>query len=278
MPPPNRPREPTGHANWEWIVTDDGSRTLFDSGLAESFHSGCGAVSETLVVYILHSGLLGRLRGRDASVVMEYGLGTATGFLLTAALAEFYQTPLTYYALEWSLLPADIFRQLELHAAVKDCLCRSLAKPARGVDPEYREDEFQHLPRLLDAWCEWVTHSTSTKAQLSVHCRLSEFVQLELVLGDAREVHTPRVRNIPRAGCDAVYFDPFSPESNPELWSPEIFRQAFEFLKPGGQLSSYCVKSSVRRDLADCGFQIQKVPGPVGGKREVLLASRLPFM
>lgn len=281
MPPPQRPREPSGVSSleWgslEWVLTDDGSRTLFDSRLNETFHSGCGAVAETLIVYVHHSGMLERFRQRQPSTLVEFGLGTATGFLLTSALAEVYQTPLSYHAFEISLLPSPLFRQLELTSAIESCLSRGLAKPLHGIDPGLHLEEFERLPHLMDAFCDALSRLFDSAEQFTEHepicLQLSEFVQLHLWLSDIRKMPQQALERIPHSGCDAVYFDPFSPQTNPELWTANVFQQAYNFLRPGGTLTSYCVKSSVRRELAACGFQVHKVAGPVGGKREVLLA------
>jgi tRNA U34 5-methylaminomethyl-2-thiouridine-forming methyltransferase MnmC len=289
MSPHDRPRHPTGYADWEWILTDDGSRTLFQRELNETFHSGCGAVAETLIVYLWHSGLLARLREGAPSVVVEFGLGTATGFLLTAALAEHYQTPLVYFALEQALLPVPLYHDLHLAQAVDLCIQSQCARPAFGIDPEFSQAEFRLLTPMVDRWCQalltesnpsWPTaiptqpeSRSRTEPNVKLLTRqLSEFVRVQLILGDAAGIDHGALAAIPTAGCDAIYFDPFSPDSNPELWTTKIFQQAHSFLKPTGRLVSYCVKSSVRRELAACGFEVHKVAGPLGGKREVLQA------
>ncbi len=45
-------------------------------------------------------------------------------------------------------------------------------------------------------------------------------------------------------------------------------------LRTGGKLDSYCVNRRVRDDLALAGFEVDRVPGPPGGKREVLVATK----
>jgi tRNA U34 5-methylaminomethyl-2-thiouridine-forming methyltransferase MnmC len=39
-------------------------------------------------------------------------------------------------------------------------------------------------------------------------------------------------------------------------------------------LVSYCVNGQVRRALEQAGFKVMRLPGPPGGKREVLAAAR----
>lgn len=68
-----------------------------------------------------------------------------------------------------------------------------------------------------------------------------------------------------------VYFDAFSPDAQPELWSAEMFLKIGSMLCPGGVLTTYCSKSSVQRNLRSAGFTVEKHPGPPH-KREVIRA------
>ena len=69
---------------------------------------------------------------------------------------------------------------------------------------------------------------------------------------------------------DAVYFDAFAPEKQPEMWDEAIFRKIYDAMKPGGVLTTYCAKGSIRRMLQQIGFISERLPGPPGGKREIL--------
>ncbi|MCD8538459.1 MAG: tRNA (5-methylaminomethyl-2-thiouridine)(34)-methyltransferase MnmD [Leadbetterella sp.] len=68
-----------------------------------------------------------------------------------------------------------------------------------------------------------------------------------------------------------VYFDAFSPDAQPELWSAEMFIKIGNMLCPDGVLTTYCSKSSVQRNLRSAGFTVEKHPGPPH-KREVIRA------
>jgi len=68
-----------------------------------------------------------------------------------------------------------------------------------------------------------------------------------------------------------VFFDAFSPESQPEMWTEEGFGKLYNALVPGGILVTYSCKGSVKRALKAAGFLIEKLPGPPG-KREFLRA------
>lgn len=69
---------------------------------------------------------------------------------------------------------------------------------------------------------------------------------------------------------DLIYFDAFAPEKQPEMWSQELFNQLYVSMNKGGILTTYCAKGIVRRMLQTAGFTVERLPGPPGGKREVL--------
>jgi tRNA U34 5-methylaminomethyl-2-thiouridine-forming methyltransferase MnmC len=77
--------------------------------------------------------------------------------------------------------------------------------------------------------------------------------------------------NLKHHQFDVVYFDAFSPEVQPEMWTVTGFQKLFDALKPGGVLVTYSCKGTVKRALKSVGFQIEKLPGPLG-KREILRA------
>jgi tRNA U34 5-methylaminomethyl-2-thiouridine-forming methyltransferase MnmC len=70
---------------------------------------------------------------------------------------------------------------------------------------------------------------------------------------------------------DLVYYDAFGPRAQAEMWTLEHFSIAFDSLKSGGLLTTYCAKGKVKRDLKSVGFEVESRPGPPG-KREMTLA------
>jgi tRNA U34 5-methylaminomethyl-2-thiouridine-forming methyltransferase MnmC len=70
---------------------------------------------------------------------------------------------------------------------------------------------------------------------------------------------------------DVIYFDAFSPDKQPELWTADVFRKMYEMLDVGGVLVTYCSKSAVRRNMEEVGFTVEKLQGP-RGKREMVRA------
>ena len=73
---------------------------------------------------------------------------------------------------------------------------------------------------------------------------------------------------------DVVYFDAFAPEKQPEMWQPELLQKVYDAMRTGGVLTTYCAKGVVRRMLEQIGFAVERIPGPPGGKREILRATK----
>jgi tRNA U34 5-methylaminomethyl-2-thiouridine-forming methyltransferase MnmC len=129
---------------------------------------------------------------------------------------------------------------------------------------------------------EWLTEQLANQCSQhgelepfrTYHLQLSEFVTLHLIVGDATDLPWLAAQGVAADAFHAVYFDAFSPESSPAMWGDGVLRYASDRLQRGGTLTSYCVKGDVKRSLRACGMQVITAPGPVHGKREVLIATR----
>ena len=73
---------------------------------------------------------------------------------------------------------------------------------------------------------------------------------------------------------DIIYFDAFSPEKQPELWSKDIFKKMHKLLKNGGILVTYCAKGAVKRTMKSAGFKIITLDGPPG-KRQMTRGKKI---
>lgn len=226
-------------------TTDDASPTLLDPQTRVAYHSASGAVSETRHVYLDNSGIASRLAGGIKSDVLEVGLGTGLGMLLTLDLAIRHGTTVHYTALENRMLTADILARLELG--------RPLGRP-----------------ELARVFIDWRRSLGDTPPPGTYRCELTSAGQLTVEHGDAR-----RWRGATPECFDAIYFDPFAPSVSPELWSREMLRVMHRVLRGSGRIVTYCVSRQVRDEFAAAGFLVQRVPGPRGGKREVLVATKV---
>lgn len=78
----------------------------------------------------------------------------------------------------------------------------------------------------------------------------------------------------PENHYDVVYFDAFAPEKQPGMWQQQLFEYLYVIIKSDGILTTYCAKGTVRRALQQAGFMVERLPGPPGGKREILRATK----
>ena len=82
-------------------------------------------------------------------------------------------------------------------------------------------------------------------------------VLLTLCIGDVQ----PMLRSQQRFEADTIFLDGFSPERNPQMWSPETLRAVTRFARRGTRIASWTIARSVRDALAQVGFQLRKAPG-----------------
>ena len=73
---------------------------------------------------------------------------------------------------------------------------------------------------------------------------------------------------------DLIYFDAFSPDKQPEMWTSKIFRMISDVTVKNGTMVTYCVKGGVKRILLSSGFRVSLIPGPPG-KRHILRAIKI---
>lgn len=73
----------------------------------------------------------------------------------------------------------------------------------------------------------------------------------------------------PAAQYQVVFFDAFSPDCQPMLWSKEVFSKIKSAMLPGAFMSTYSSKGFVKQNLRELGFNVLRKPGP-GQKRHVL--------
>lgn len=105
------------------------------------------------------------------------------------------------------------------------------------------------------------------KAAWDTDVRLTPFFTLHKILGDFTRYRF-------QGNFDVIYFDAFAPEKQPEMWSQSLFDTLYACLNEGGILTTYCAKGVVRRMLQAAGFTVERLPGPPGGKREILRACK----
>ncbi len=95
--------------------------------------------------------------------------------------------------------------------------------------------------------------------------------KVTILQGDARQALPLFLKTFPRRKFEAIYQDPFSPRSNPQLWTAEWFALLKQLSQREAILATYSSASAVRAALTSAGWEVEKRPG-FAGKRESLIA------
>jgi tRNA U34 5-methylaminomethyl-2-thiouridine-forming methyltransferase MnmC len=220
----------------ELKVTGDGSHTLFVPGLNEHFHSVFGAIAESRHIF-LDAGFKYICRTSETISILEIGFGTGLNAWLTYIESENLLCKVEYTAIELNPLKEDIYSKLNF--------------PEILDKPESKKS-FLHIHEL-----PW-----NIPVQLSTDFSLHK-------INTSQESYQPQ-----KDSFDLVYFDAFGPDVQPEMWTKEVFDKMAFGLRRGGVLVTYSTKGSVKRNLLEAGFSLEKLPGPQG-KREILRAIRI---
>jgi tRNA U34 5-methylaminomethyl-2-thiouridine-forming methyltransferase MnmC len=213
--------------------TADGSNTLFNESIGEHYHSKHGALQESKHVFIA-AGLAHAVSGfpEEEISVLEVGFGTGLNFLMSVGYSEYHQVKLNYTGLE--------------------------AFPLRSEELESTGYNQYVLPKIWDG----LLLNYGKAMQQSV--TIIPDVQLRI-----NHTYLHRYQSAER--FHIIYFDAFSVQHQPEMWTEEMINHVCEFLKPGGIFITYAITGKLKRALKAIGFTIEKLPG-AAGKREMLRA------
>src|SRR6056297_701456 len=264
--------------------TADGSLTLYDPAVDQTFHSDRGAIAEARYVYLGASGAAERLAVGDALRVFEVGLGSGMNLLLTLDAAMSGGARLHYRALERRPPPAEQVRRMdlgrfldrpELVEAWLEVLTDLRARETWAREARARE---MHGREALGREAHHETGPEPERREPSLASyELPGDALLEVALGNATAGAAgppvgPATAAMEPGWADAWYHDAFSPSASPELWSEAFLSACARALAPGGVWVSYTVAGAVRRRLQAAGLVTAKLAGPPGGKREMCRA------
>ena len=218
----------------EFQITEDGSHTLFSEMAGQTYHSSHGAVQESRHIFISQLSTF-----NSQLSVLEIGFGTGLNALLTACWAEENGVTVDFSTIELYPLEEKVYRELNYGRLFG------------------HEELFVSLHEA-----EWDKGMQSVTPNFSINkykCDIVEFLILNSQFSTLN------------SSFDVVFFDAFSPDAQPELWTEEVFRNVYALMKEGGVLTTYCAKGDVRRAMIAAGFKVEKLQGPPG-KRHILKA------
>jgi len=212
------------------ISTADGSHSLFDEDLNETYHSIHGAIQESRHVFITNG--LEYVLHKNASQhisILEVGLGTGLNALLTLQYLMESPRNVSYTAVESSPLKEELLSALNYSTLL-------------GL-----EDAYEGIHRA-----KWGSNQLLNKNfnLIKLKCRLQD---LELSL----------------SFFDLIYYDAFAPSKQAELWELPVLEKIGDAMKPGGVFVTYCATGQLKRNLKTLGFTVETLAGPPGKKEMV---------
>ena len=273
-------------------VTEDGSHTLFSEMAGQTYHSSHGAVQESRHIFISQLELVNGQRstvngqrsnvdsqqstvngqqstvngqrsnvdsqqstvnGQQANVdsqqstvegdlsVLEIGFGTGLNALLAACWAKENGVRVNFSTIELFPLESAVYEELNYGRLLGE------------------EELFLKLHEA-----EWDAGLQEIVPEFAI-CKYKKDI-VEWLDGQQSTVSSQQL-----GLYDVVFFDAFSPDAQPELWTEEVFRNVYGLMKEGGVMTTYCAKGDVRRAMLAAGFKVEKLQGPPG-KRHILRA------
>ena len=214
------------------LPTEDGSHTLQNEALNETYHSTHGAIQESKHIFI-EAGLKEIAKSKNEISILEFGFGTGLNAYLTLLENNFLKKKITYTTLEAFPVQMEIAAQLNYPQLL--------------------------LNKATDALFD-LLHSCNWNKRIAINSDFS-FLKINKKMEDF----------ILTEKYDLIYFDAFSPQTQPELWTKEIFKKLCDTMNDEGILVTYSAKGEVKRNLKAAGFKVVGLPGPIG-KREITRA------
>lgn len=205
-------------------ITKDGSHTLVNEELDETYHSRHGAIQEAYHVF-MRSGL-DLLQSKTEISIFEMGFGTGLNAFITFLENQRNCQKVNYYGLEKYPLKGEVWKQLNF---------------ITELDAQAYSSVFESMHE--GKWDTLLPISTD--------------FNLKKIEGDLED-------DLSDLHVDLIYFDAFGPRVQPDLWTEQVFEKMYQILKPGGILVTYCCKGDVKRAMISAGFQVEKIPGPPG--------------
>ena len=214
-------------------ITDDGSYTFFSEEFGQTFHSKYGAKQESIFKYAIPT-LLAQKASRGHLRILDicYGLG----YNSAAALATI-----------WRSNPQCTVEIIALE------LDRTI--PIAAIEHHLLADWEDPIPRLL----------TQLVQDEVIE---SERLRAQLIYGDARQT-IDRVIEL-EFTADAIFLDPFSPLSCPQLWTIEFIDRVAQCCAGDGMIATYSCAAAARTAMIAAGLAVadsvvvgRKAPGTI---------------
>jgi queuine tRNA-ribosyltransferase len=223
----------------EVVLTRSGARAMRDRRSGEVMHPLVGPLVESERLYLTPSHLAARLREPNPRPLMLLDVGLGAGSNAVAA---------------WRLAEALPERQRQLRLVSFD---RSLGALELALQPEHAA-AFAFDGAVSRAARELLEQGRAASAHTEWRLRLGEL---------------PGTLALEPAACaDIVFWDPFSPSANPELWTVRALTALRRLCGDAATVHTYSGATATRSALLLAGFAVG-VGEPISPGRSATIAS-----
>ncbi len=217
----------------ELIITSDGSHSLLNSELNETYHSVHGAIQESIHVFLKNGLEYFELRNNQPEIrILEVGFGTGLNALLTLQHCLIGSTKILYESLEAFPIEQVTASQLNYPKALN-----------------FSDSDKYFLQLHHSSWDQQI-EITNNFSLVKRHVKIQD-----IDLGVEK--------------FDIIYFDAFAPSKQPEMWELPILKKIESSMKPNAVFATYCAKGQLKRALKSLGLIVETLAGPPGKKEMV---------
>jgi queuine tRNA-ribosyltransferase len=226
-------RGDSGAPLFEIVATRSGARAMLDRGTGEVMHPLAGPLEEPLGLYVEPSRLAERLRSEETTPLVLFDVGLGAGSNAAAA---------------WALSEGRAVPQRRLHIISFD---RTLSALELALRSEHAST-FGFVGTTLTAGSRLLAQGRAEGAGTVWRASLGDLPST--LLAEPHEL------------ADIVYWDPFSPRANPELWNVAAFTALRRSCRDGATVHTYSGATAARTAMLLAGFAV--------GSGEVLSSGR----
>lgn len=284
------------------VPCEDGSLTIHSALHDQCFHSSAGALLESQYIYIelaLHSYLKNhdklsppsaRLAGNDADILHSEFVSPCSE---TSSPCSEVASPCSEPTKNKSATNTNRISILEIGfgSGINALLCalEFLKQQRKSEDNststmifEFESIELYPIPKSIWSKLDYASllgNETSGDYPFSTNEISAIFEKIHHAAWNERceilpgfflhKRHADILTFEPASRYQVVFFDAFSPDCQPDLWSKDVFAKIKERLLPGAVMTTYSSKGFVKQNLRELGFEVLRKPGP-GHKRHVL--------
>lgn len=230
------------------VITRDGTKTVFNFEYQEAYHSTkAGAYTESLEKFVKPSNLEKLIKEGRKVKILDIGFGL--GYNVATAIN---------FAKQISEKPSVEIISIEKDPGFLDRI--------KKIEyPDILADEYRFILSLKE--------DTALIGGEAVRCYKAQKdgISLTVLVEEGRKA----IRLLAQEGkkFNTVFYDPFSPKVNTEMWTVDLFQILAKIIDDEGVFLTYSGAIPVKVGLMEAGFRIGYVQ-PVGRRSPSIIASR----